>query len=58
MSELRGAEEQGEVPEDPDSWDEGVDWVSVLYIFGGIPAMVAFFVILFVLVRLFPSIPA
>lgn len=34
------------------------DLVSVLYILGGVPAMAAFFVILFVLVRLFPGIPA
>jgi hypothetical protein len=35
-----------------------VDAVAVLYILGGIPAIVAFVVILFALVRLFPSIPA
>jgi hypothetical protein len=36
---------------------EGIDWVTVLYIAGGIPAMVGFFIGLFVLVRLF-DIPA
>ncbi|NNL85607.1 MAG: hypothetical protein HKP27_08150 [Myxococcales bacterium] len=35
-----------------------VDLVAVLYILGGIPAMTAFFVILFALVRMFPGIPA
>ena len=35
-----------------------VDLVAVLYILGGIPAMAAFFVILFALVRMFPGIPA
>jgi hypothetical protein len=35
-----------------------VDRVAVLYILGGIPAIVAFVVILFTLVNLFPSIPA
>jgi hypothetical protein len=34
-----------------------LDLVSYLYLFGGIPAMVAFFVILFTLVHLF-GIPA
>jgi hypothetical protein len=37
---------------------KGVDKVSVLYILGGIPVIVAFAVILFTLVRFFPSIPA
>ncbi len=44
------------------SQDDGpggkVDLVAVLYILGGIPAMAAFFVGLFALVRMFPSIPA
>jgi len=35
-----------------------VDAVAILYILGGIPAIVAYVVILFTLVRLFPSIPA
>ena len=35
-----------------------VDAVAVLYIVGGIPAIVAFVVILFALVRAFPEIPA
>ena len=35
-----------------------VDLVSVLYILGGIPAIVGFVVILFALVNLFPEIPA
>jgi hypothetical protein len=35
-----------------------VDAVTILYILGGIPAIVAYVVILFSLVRLFPSIPA
>ncbi len=36
----------------------GVDLVTVLYIVGGIPAIVGFIVILFTLVSFFPSIPA
>jgi hypothetical protein len=35
-----------------------VDAVAILYILGGIPAIVAFVVILFALVRAFPTIPA
>jgi uncharacterized membrane protein len=35
-----------------------VDTVAVLYILGGIPAIVAFVVILFTLTNLFPNIPA
>jgi len=35
-----------------------VDLVTILYIVGGIPAIVAYVVILFTLVNLFPSIPA
>lgn len=35
-----------------------VDAVAILYIFGGIPAIVAFVVILFALVRLGLPIPA
>jgi hypothetical protein len=35
-----------------------VDAVTILYILGGIPAIVAYVVILFALVNLFPSIPA
>ena len=35
-----------------------VDAIAVLYILGGIPAIVAFVVILFALVRRFPTIPA
>jgi hypothetical protein len=34
-----------------------VDAVAILYILGGIPAIVAYVFILFTLVRLFPSIP-
>ena len=34
-----------------------VDAVTVLYILGGIPAIVLYVVILFTLVRIFPSIP-
>ncbi len=34
-----------------------VDGVTVLYILGGIPAIVAYIVILFALVNRFPSIP-
>jgi len=34
-----------------------VDAVTLLYILGGIPAIVAYVVILFTLVRIFPSIP-
>jgi len=39
--------------EDEQSEEGGVDLVAVLYIIGGIPAMVAFFVGMFVLVHLF-----
>ncbi len=34
-----------------------LDTVTVLYIVGGIPAIVAYIVILFALVNRFPSIP-
>lgn len=37
---------------------EGIDWVVVLYILGGIPAIAGFTIILFILVNLFPHIPA
>jgi hypothetical protein len=36
----------------------GVDRIAILYILGGIPAIVVFIVGLFLLVNLFPSIPA
>ncbi len=36
----------------------GADAVAVLYILGGIPAIVGFIVLLFALVRWFPSVPA
>ncbi len=43
---------------DPDREPKGkVDAVTILYILGGIPAIVGYVVILFTLVRLFPSIP-
>ena len=35
-----------------------VDLTTVLYIVGGVPAIVAFVVILFTLVNIFPEIPA
>jgi uncharacterized membrane protein len=35
-----------------------IDAVTILYILGGIPAIVAYVVILFALVNAFPSIPA
>jgi uncharacterized membrane protein len=35
-----------------------VDAVTILYILGGIPAIVAYVVILFALVNAFPSVPA
>ena len=35
-----------------------VDWVAVLYIIGGVPALVGFLVGLFALVNLFEGIPA
>ena len=46
--------------QDPEDYQPGgkVDKIAVLYILGGIPAMAAFFVILFALVRLFNGIPA
>jgi hypothetical protein len=37
---------------------EGIDWVVVLYILGGIPAIAGFIILLFTLVNLFPRIPA
>jgi hypothetical protein len=43
---------------DDEGRGKGVDKVALLYILGGIPAIVAFAVILFTLVRFFPSIPA
>ena len=43
---------------DEDGRGKGVDRVAILYILGGIPAILAFVVILFTLVRFFPSIPA
>ncbi len=43
---------------DEDREKRGVDKVTVLFILGGIPAIVAFAVVLFTLVRFFPSIPA
>jgi hypothetical protein len=36
----------------------GADRIAILYILGGIPAIVAFIVGLFLLVNRFPSIPA
>jgi hypothetical protein len=42
----------------PDQGPGGLDGVALLYILGGIPAIVAFIVILFTLVRFFPSVPA
>jgi hypothetical protein len=42
----------------PQPREGGFDGVALLYILGGIPAIVAFIVILFTLVRFFPSIPA
>ena len=36
----------------------GADAVAILYILGGIPAIVAFIVILFSIVQLLPSVPA
>lgn len=43
---------------DPDPKPKGkVDAVTILYILGGIPAIVGYVVILFALVNLFPSIP-
>jgi uncharacterized membrane protein len=35
-----------------------VDAVTILYILGGIPAIVAYVVVLFALVNAFPSVPA
>jgi hypothetical protein len=43
---------------DDDGRRKGVDKIAILFILGGIPAIVAFAVILFTLVHLFPSIPA
>lgn len=37
---------------------EGIDWVVVLYILGGIPAIAGFLILLFTLVNIFPKIPA
>jgi hypothetical protein len=44
--------------EEPEEPENNVDGVAILYILGGIPAIVGFIVILFLLVNLFPSIPA
>jgi len=41
-----------------DRQKRGVDKGTIFFILGGIPAIVAFAVILFTLVRFFPSIPA
>lgn len=45
-------------PEEDSTPGGKVDTVAVLYILGGIPAMAAFFVVLFALVRMFNDIPA
>jgi hypothetical protein len=37
---------------------KGIDKITLLYMLGGIPAIVAFCVILFTLVHFFPFIPA
>lgn len=58
MAESEQERRRDEAEEAEERWDEGVDGISILYIAGGIPAMVAFTVLLFTLVRLFPSIPA
>ncbi len=42
----------------PDPEPKGVDKVTIAYILGGIPAIVAFVVILFTLVNLNRNIPA
>lgn len=44
--------------EQPQEPKNRVDAVSILYILGGIPTIVAVIVGLFLLVNLFPSIPA
>lgn len=45
--------------QDPSGKARGkVDLVAILYILGGIPAIVAYVVILFALVNAFPSLPA
>lgn len=41
-----------------DQEPKGVDTVAILYIVGGIPAIVGFVVILFTLVQFFDQIPA
>lgn len=43
-------------PEEPRP--KGTDLVTVLYVLGGIPAIVGFVLVLFFLVNLFPGIPA
>jgi len=48
--------QQGQEPRE-DAKVGKVDAVTVLYILGGIPAIVAYIVILFTLVNIFPSIP-
>jgi hypothetical protein len=45
-------------PREPGEGEGGFDGITLLYILGGIPAIVAFIVILFTLVSFFPSIPA
>jgi uncharacterized membrane protein len=50
---------QSSSQQDPSGKPRGkVDLVTILYIVGGIPAIVAYVVILFALVNAFPSIPA
>ena len=44
--------------ESEDPQPKGVDAVTVLYILGGIPAIVGFVVVLFALVSWMPGIPA
>ena len=45
--------------QDPNQKPKGkVDAVAILYILGGIPAIIAYVVILFTLVNFFPSVPA
>lgn len=59
MSEQESPQQASPQPPESDEEPQGrVDAVAVLYILGGIPAIVAFIVGLFTLVNFFRQIPA
>jgi hypothetical protein len=57
-AERRARFERRPAMSEQDERGRRVDRIAILYILGGIPAIVAFAVVLFTLVRFFPSIPA